>query len=686
VKTLIYIESYQEGKNRFLETPIKAILGDVSIAVSHGGYNFPLILDNNLIDQDTILEKIQELIGNKITLRTDYIFKCTKCNMYFNSNELSKLFIKTSIILRIVKIQNILIILPFESTVRIPDRWVKWDLPNISIYMDQASFDKIKDFLKKGVTVNPKSIEIVTGKQIREILFFSDFSEEVINYQSPQFKCPYCAGEVNKVIANKVYYDNVEIGKMKDTLLLLNDYGKIILSKEITKAEKIYIFSKNINLKKLDKIGAEIIKIRPPDPELIRLSTRVYRSFSFLNRPKKYSSDEIFYIESKSFFSETQSEVIEYILKGDISKALRTLINNYRIFNRIFLNGSKRTGNFHLSAANDFRDLFYGLFVDGSKLKLPNYSINYDFDLRVFLSLFKEVERAKSQTHGRGVRYKNLIIGTDFKLPQTSKLKSLLNVDELIVIKGVWHGLKFKVQPNPEKLGKYYKSYYSSIKIILSKKDGQDVLKKINSGGYSIGIDGQEIKITREMIDVIPTLPEGYTKRNFMGGEFYLNTVVDECSREIQKIVRKVNFTRKKMGLKYNEYIDIWADFSKCDETSFNYIDFIKETTKALKVTNDKEFKIRKVHINELRSAIKKLIGTETREELDRLILEGVHDVTQLINGEAKSNINQDNIIENLKKYVKNIKYSSCPLCNSNMEGEICTKCGLNMDSIKSYL
>ncbi len=686
MKTLLYIEDYQESKARFLEAPFKSVIGDISIAISAEGYNFPLIIDNVLIDQDTVLEKVQELMGNKINLHPDYLFRCNKCSMYFNSNELSKYYMKTSINLRMVRFDNILVILPLESSRRIPERWMKWDLPNFSVYMDHDSYHKIKDILKKAITVNPKSIEIVTGKTIKDILFFSDFTEEVIYYQSPHFRCPYCGGEVNKVIANKLYYDNIEIGKMKDTLLLLNNYGKIILSKEITKAEKIYVFSKNVNLKKLQKIGAEIIPVRFPNSELIRTATKVYRSFSFLEKPSKYTSDDILHLESKSFFSETQSEVIENILKGNISKSLRILINNYRTFNRIFLNGSKRSGNFHFSAARDFKDLFYNLFLDTTPLNLPNYPINYDFDFTAFVSLFNEVERIKSKTKGRGVRYRNLIISTDFRMPQTNKLKSLLNVDELIVIRGMWHGLKFRVQPNPEKLGKYYKSYYSSIKSILSKKDGQEVLKKINSGGYSIGIDGQEIKITREMVDVIPILPDGYVKGSFMGGEFYLDITIDECLKESQKVVRKANFTRKKMGLKFNDYIDIWVNFKSCDNTTTNYIDLIKERTRAMKVINDSEFRVKKVYINELRMALAKLIGTESREELDKLILEGVHDVTQIIKGEFKSNISQELILENLKKSIKNIKYDSCPLCGSILEGELCPRCGLNMDLIRTYL
>lgn len=688
VKSLLFINNESIYARNYVENPIKSYFKDIEVAVSNPDYKSPLIIGNNSVSEDRILERLNEIMGTKLTLYPDYMYRCENCGNYYDKSDLLRINSESMITLRIVRFDNIYVILPLKSSVKIPKFWYKLDLPAKSIYIDNETYVILKGFIKKGKKVDPRVLEIVLGKSLTEIMYFTEFREENIIFHTPEFRCPNCGRNVIKIVAERIKLGDLTIGKVKDTLILLNEYGKMILAKELTNSDRVYVLSKNINIEKLKKAGFDVIPLRPPTRIQLLNITKSYRSMSFLEQNRKDLDDNLLFNESKAFFMNSVLGILKNIEKGNISKSYELFYNSYRLYNKLFLNASKRANNYHLSTALDFKKLFYQLFIDGSDLLIPNYQADYPSSFNNFMNLFISLEKIKSKTKGRGVRYQSLIISTDLELPPLKLMRDILNVNEITVIKGFWHGLKYKVKPNIEKLGRYYRSYYSSINSMLSKRDGMDIIRKLNSGGYIIGIEGQEIKITREMVDIMVEIPADYVKGIFDGGEYYLNINLEQCEAESSKIIRKVNYLRKLKNLDYKDYIDVYIGKQNCPSINSAIEDRIKIKTRAMKVfwVEGSDILIRKVNLNQLRRALSALLANEDHRESDTLIIEGCRSVMSIINGELGNEAIKQKATLTIKNILKDFQSTDCPLCGSKMEDLKCNFCGLDIKYVREKL
>ncbi len=686
MKYLLFINNDHINARNYVENPIRSYLKDVKVAVSNTDYRSPLIIENYSINEDMILEEINKVMGTKLTVAPGYMYRCENCGKYYDKNGLLKINSESKITLKIVRFENIHVILPLKSSIKIPELWLKLDLPTRSIYIDNETYTILKGFIRKGKKVDPKVLEIVLGKSLAEIMYFSEFSEENVIFHTPEFRCPNCGRSVTKITAEQIKLGDLVIGKIKDTLILLNEYGKLILAKEMTNSEIVYVLSRNMNIKKLKKVGLDVIPIRPPTRLQLVNITKVYRSMSFLELNRKDLEDNLFFNESKAFFMNSVTEILKNVENGNILKSYEIFYRDYKFYSKLFLNASKRANNYHLSTALDFKKLFYQLFIDESNLIIPKYEADYPPSFKNFINLFVSLEKTKARTKGRGVRYQNLIISTDLDLPPLNIMRDILNVNEILIIKGFWHGLKFKVKANIEKLGKYYKSYYSSINSMLSKRDGLDVIRKLNSGGYVLGIEGQEIKITRDMVDIMVEIPQGYVKGVFDGGEYYLNLNLEQCEKETNRIIRKANYLRKLENLDYRDYIDVFVGRENCPSINSALEDKIRKKIRALKISwvEGSDISIKRVPLNQLRRAISTLVGSNDHREADALIIDGCRSVMSIINGEMGNEAMKNNSILTIKKILKDFQSSDCPLCGSKLEDLKCNFCGLDIKNLKT--
>jgi flagellin-specific chaperone FliS len=115
-----------------------------------------------------------------------------------------------------------------------------------------------------------------------------------------------------------------------------------------------------------------------------------------------------------------------------------------------------------------------------------------------------------------------------------------------------WRGMKIQVQLDMEAITRAYKQWARKIEILLKSQDAWKIKTAMDRGEYSVGIEGQSLKIDPAMVWFVESLPDRVVEETFDHGLLYLDTeVTDEIlaegyATEIVKVVRDV---RKEMGL-----------------------------------------------------------------------------------------------------------------------------------------
>ncbi len=155
-----------------------------------------------------------------------------------------------------------------------------------------------------------------------------------------------------------------------------------------------------------------------------------------------------------------------------------------------------------------------------------------------------------------------------------------------------WRGMNIRVQVDTESLNRSYKLWAKKIEILLKGQDAWKIKSGIDKGEYAVGIDGQRVKIDREMVWFEESLPETVVEETYEAGTIYLDMEMTEdilSEGYAKEVVRMINDARKEMKLGEQQEIHLqimastglykmlrnWREFisSQTNSTDLRFVD-----------------------------------------------------------------------------------------------------------------
>jgi hypothetical protein len=143
--------------------------------------------------------------------------------------------------------------------------------------------------------------------------------------------------------------------------------------------------------------------------------------------------------------------------------------------------------------------------------------------------------------------------------------KPLLNQNnvknlQMIPIGEEWDEMVLSVVPNPNAIGKVYRQWSSKIAVLLKNRPAKSIKAGIDKGEYSLGIEGQLVKILPNMVSFTSTLPPEVIRAEFARGVMYIDleeTPALEAEGFARELIRRIQQMRKDMGLDVEEFVRI---------------------------------------------------------------------------------------------------------------------------------
>jgi len=153
-------------------------------------------------------------------------------------------------------------------------------------------------------------------------------------------------------------------------------------------------------------------------------------------------------------------------------------------------------------------------------------------------------------------------------------LLNQVNIKEMekIPIGEDWDELILTVIPNPNAIGKVYRQWSSKIAVLLKSRPARSIKEGVDKGEYSLGIEGQLVKILPNMVSFSSSLPAEIAEIEFSCGKAYIDLAMTEdmisegFSREL---IRRIQQMRKDMKLEVEEFIDVEINCSDILEDYF---------------------------------------------------------------------------------------------------------------------
>ncbi len=121
-----------------------------------------------------------------------------------------------------------------------------------------------------------------------------------------------------------------------------------------------------------------------------------------------------------------------------------------------------------------------------------------------------------------------------------------------------WDELIVEVSPNLDAIGPVFRQWSSRIATLLKAQDPKRIKEKIAQGEYTLGIEGQRVVITPEMVTFTTRLPENVYEADFDGGKVYLDAeMTDDLVSEAyaREVIRRIQQMRKEMDLPVDSFI-----------------------------------------------------------------------------------------------------------------------------------
>jgi len=635
----------------------------------------------NKIDENTF-----SFLG-ETTLENTQKYFCNKCQRPVAWKEILKEPIVKEYVIGYYKNDNRYLLFPYHSSRIIPDKWVRIEGRENVYYLDTGTYHIFKNIFKAGQKVRGDVIAISFPNSINS----PDINNEniyrfVFRYTYYEKRCPKCKNILEKKTLKEIRRNNKVIGYISgDGKIFENDYGKII-SHILREGKKLIFIPEQLYNSAPDLYGNDIEAI--PYKRISSATSNLKKTARTLRNMKELYGPENDYMDSIAinYIESLKQEVVKEIMKGDYDKSAKLFYNGVKTFDLFFIQGIRKSYGIPKTAINELNDLFEALF-NSSSINIKKIGRELSDEWKNFIDLYVNVEKLKAKMQGRRHSYNNIVISTISPLPPEAEMKNILNVKELQQIQGVWHGVKFVLRPNMEKIGKYYKNYASKISFLLSKKEAKDIIKKIEAGEYYLGIEGQSLRITREMVTIIPTLPEGYQKGRFKMGEFYLLGANDSCQNQLDNTLRKINYHRHKLKMKFEDPVDIILPTTECNEYIEANRDIIVSRTNTRKIVYEDSFKIIPFYKSYIKKAISKYLGVDI-DTAESLINDGIENLFMLQVGDfismpIKNQEIKAKIIEARNRKIKPIDEIDkvyCSLCGGKVENKMCEKCGFHYE------
>lgn len=294
-------------------------------------------------------------------------------------------------------------------------------------------------------------------------------------------------------------------------------------------------------------------------------------------------------------------------------------------------------------------------------------------------------------------------------------IKNQANVKEIELVpeNQEWAGQELIVVPNPNVIGKAYKQRESKIARMLKVLPAKEIKAKIEAGEYSIGIEGELIKILPEMVRFETKLPEGVVSKEFGNGILYFDTNMDDsllAEGFAREIIRRIQQMRKEMGLDPEEFIKLRV---KMDEDLLDLLDKwlekIADSTRATQmevveeIADDDyivEWPIKEETVTigvtsmNIRKAMNEFMGLKDidREQALAIVEYGILTAQDFINSDRENLLKIPGMnhtkLRKLREYLELPKEQKvydpetvCPLCHGYVEpgSSSCYRCGKDL-------
>ncbi len=115
---------------------------------------------------------------------------------------------------------------------------------------------------------------------------------------------------------------------------------------------------------------------------------------------------------------------------------------------------------------------------------------------------------------------------------------------DLVAPNEVWRGMKIDVQVHMDSVSAAYKLWARKIEILLRSQDAWKIRAGLERGEYSVGIEGQKVRIDPTMVSFVESVPDYVVEEPFEGGVVYLDTrmtkelIAEGYAKEIVTLVR----------------------------------------------------------------------------------------------------------------------------------------------------
>ncbi|HXZ24487.1 MAG TPA: isoleucine--tRNA ligase [Methanomassiliicoccales archaeon] len=128
-----------------------------------------------------------------------------------------------------------------------------------------------------------------------------------------------------------------------------------------------------------------------------------------------------------------------------------------------------------------------------------------------------------------------------------------------------WEEVVLSAVPNPNAIGKVYRQWSSKIAVLLKSRPAKQIKECIEKGSYSLGIEGQMVKIEPNMVTFTTSLPENVIGVKFSGGDLYMDFEINaeiEAEGFSRELIRRIQQMRKDMKLDVEEFVRVEANAS----------------------------------------------------------------------------------------------------------------------------
>jgi hypothetical protein len=123
-----------------------------------------------------------------------------------------------------------------------------------------------------------------------------------------------------------------------------------------------------------------------------------------------------------------------------------------------------------------------------------------------------------------------------------------------------WRGMRIDVEVHMNSVSAAYKLWAKKIEILLRSQDAWKIKAGLDRGEYSVGIEGQKVRIDPSMVSFVESIPDYVVEEPFEGGVVYLDTrmskelIAEGYAKEMVELVREA---RKDMHIAPDRVVEI---------------------------------------------------------------------------------------------------------------------------------